>query len=172
MACRRDPAIVWGVAPPPGLKEGWIHLLIPKHPTPYHLVVLGPVQGTWTHWTAKGTAPHTGEGCEHCNGSRITWSGYAPVLCWGQLWKQSAPGWHKWVLVVPKSNKEDVDACIREGIFECRRSSERPSSNLRLSKFRGKCQPPPATEPFDVKPYVLRAWGYEPDFPCSLSVVG
>jgi hypothetical protein len=164
--------IVWGVRPPVVLREGWIHLLIPKHPLPYHIVVLGPVQGTWTHWTAKGTAPHTGEGCEHCP-NRITWKGYAPVICWGQLWKKSAPGWHKWVLVVPRSAKEDVDACQGEGIFECRRSSEQQNSGLTIRPHKSKASlAPPPTEPFDVKPYVLRAWGYEPDFPCSLNVVG
>ena len=120
---------------------------------------LGAIVGVYMHWHAleKKSLPCTGPDCSLCPEPR-RWKGYAPALLWRHIEKNWAP-------IVADITENSIEITrenepLRGKIFEVRRPGQRNNSPI-IMTFREDKGTDNLPEPFDVKPILVRLWGYQ-----------
>jgi len=153
-------AILWGVSPPVKRCKGSIRMLCIKSGQTFDLVVLGPCVGLQTHWVTNRTVPCLGSQACPNHDQPLTWKGYVPVLVsnWSPEGKQQ--GNHLWVLVVTEEIGTEAMTWCRGQAMTVSRPGKKSNSPL-VSRSRSLAAALDLPESFDVKPYVLRASGFD-----------
>ena len=162
--------IVWGVAPPRRLAKSWIRLLVVKAGQSVPVRLLGPSLGIMTHWcNGRSIACLGSEDCQ-VHGLSQEWKGFAPAATWVARGANTPAYWRETVLVISAGIAADVDACSRGSLLEISRPGKKHNGPMRMMlAAKQPTDDPP--EPFDVRPYVIRAMQLDPILACKLRLL-
>lgn len=141
-----------------------VQIIRARHNLKIQVRFLGGFDGVYTHWLAgQGygrSMPCLTDNCPHCNAqSQRVWKGYAPIQFWARL-SDSTQKWVTGILELTESLIPHLQQELRGRIASIGRANKSPRSPVTL-EWLEKIADHELPEPFDVKPTLIRLWGYQ-----------
>lgn len=156
-------SIVWGIAPPPGMPNSHIRVLVVKTNERYSCLKLGPLESLQGHFHQGRFRPCSGARTCRLHGLTLEWKGFLAVAVHGLLRGQTRQQWNRWVLCVSAGIGQAVKDWPTGEIAIVGRPGAFPNSPMSF-ELTGKRPGPPIPEWFDARPFIVRALKIQESF--------
>lgn len=153
----------WEVPPPPAAPEVTKAIgILRVHPAQtFHVCVLGPWIGLWTHWLDGESRPCKGGACRLCPDTPKRWKGYAAGCVYRRDLMAGTGSWERTVIEITDGCRGILDRDITGAVIKLSRRPGKANNPLIAEVIMPSSPLPQMPPAFDVRPVVARIYGWK-----------